>query len=121
MESRVGAMALAHEMLYESDNLSRIDLGSYLEATVNLALQSRNASVKYAFPNRRDGFIHPSMHLCVVGHVKLEYGDDGVGMPVDFVPDQERHLGLILIKSLIERQLRYRDSPKVAVSSCYYT
>jgi len=137
VENRVGAMALAHEMLYESDNLSRIDLGSYLEAIVNLAFQSRNVaanirliietvqietsldiaspiglvinelstnSVKYAFPDGRDGSIHLSMRLSE-GHVELEYGDDGVGMPENFVPDQEGHLGLTLIRSLVERQL----------------
>lgn len=137
MESRVDAMALAHEMLYESDNLSRIDLGSYLEAIVNLAFQSRSIgtniqliietdqietsldiasplgmvinelatnSVKYAFPNGRAGSIRLSMRLGD-GHVKLDYGDDGVGLPADFVPDKEGHLGITLIKTLIERQL----------------
>lgn len=137
MESRVEAMALAHEMLYESDNLARIDLGPYLEAIVSLAFQSRNVetrirlimetvrvetsldvaspiglvinelatnSAKYAFPDGRDGSIHLAMRLGE-GHVKLEYGDDGVGMPADFIPDQEGHLGLTLVSSLVERQL----------------
>ena len=137
MENRIGAMALAHEMLYESDNLSRIDLGPYLKAIISLAFQSRSVSskvrlimetaqietsldiaspiglvinelatnsVKYAFPEGRDGSIRLSMRLGE-GHVKLEYGDDGVGMPADFLPDQEGHLGLTLISSLVERQL----------------
>jgi PAS domain S-box-containing protein len=137
MECRVQSMALAHELLYESDSLSRIELGPYLESIMSLALQSRDLvskvrlfvdaapietsldvaspiglavnelatnSAKYAFPDGQGGSIHLAMSLGE-GHVRLEYGDDGVGLPSDFIPGEEGHLGLTLVNSLIERQL----------------
>ncbi len=40
MENRVGSIALAHELLYQSDSFSRIDLGDYLTSIINLALMN---------------------------------------------------------------------------------
>jgi PAS domain S-box-containing protein len=138
IECRVAAMALAHERLYESDNLSRIELGPNLKSIAELALQSRDLgskvrldyeaakvetsldvaslvglavnelatnSAKYAFPEGRGGAIR----LVVARDeefVRIEYGDDGIGLPPGFEAGEEGHLGFTLLSSIVEHQLR---------------
>ncbi|HUW42113.1 MAG TPA: PAS domain S-box protein, partial [Rectinemataceae bacterium] len=48
MESRVGSMALAHELLYQSQDLAKIELGRYLSSIVSLALESRDLNARIA-------------------------------------------------------------------------
>ncbi len=44
MQGRIRAMALVHEMLYESKDLSRIDLKEYIEELVALLVESQTSS-----------------------------------------------------------------------------
>jgi PAS domain S-box len=137
MEGRIETMAMAHELLYESKNLSHIELSSYLESILLLAIQSREInsritttvecddislaldsaspiglvinelvtnSLKYAFPGERIGQIR------ILGDsnndlLRLEYYDNGIGLPDGFIPGKQGHLGFTLIDSLIKKQL----------------
>ncbi|MGC9523143.1 MAG: MASE3 domain-containing protein [Anaerolineae bacterium] len=44
MQGRIRAMALVHEMLYQSQDLSRIDLKDYIEELVRLLVQSQTSA-----------------------------------------------------------------------------
>jgi two-component sensor histidine kinase len=62
-------------------------------------------SMKYAYPDGRSGTITITVNLAD-NKVFLVISDDGVGMPNDFNWDQADSLGLKLVKSLVEVQLR---------------
>lgn len=138
MESRVGTIALAHELLYQSDSFAEIELGSYLASIITMAVDTYGLgsrvqvrvdcspvevsidcasplglivnelatnSAKYAFPDGRHGNVRFSLHPHGDGELKLEFSDDGVGVPphVDLLTGG--HLGMTLIRSLAEHQL----------------
>jgi PAS domain S-box-containing protein len=139
MEDRVGTIAYAHELLYQSENLARIELGSYIDSIITMALDTHKLnsriqvlkdyamvetsidyasplglitnelvtnSAKYAFPNGRSGKIRISLKRLGDGMLSLEYADDGVGMPANFDLAIGGHLGMTLIRSLAEHQLK---------------
>ena len=136
MESRVGSMALAHELLYQSQDLAKIELGRYLSSIVSLALESRDLnarialrvngpeveapidiasplglvinelatnSAKYAFPDGRSGSIDLVLSAEGERRIRLEYRDDGVGLPESFDSAKDGHLGMDLIDSLVSQ------------------
>jgi PAS domain S-box-containing protein len=138
MERRVGSMSLAHELLYRSESLARIELGPFLESIVKLALESRDLSgrvevavqaapveapidtasplglvinelatnsAKYAFPQGRKGSVRLSLGCAEGSSIELEYRDDGIGLSDGYDPGDD-HLGLTLVRSLVEGQLR---------------
>ncbi|MDA8424579.1 MAG: PAS domain S-box protein [Treponema sp.] len=138
MERRVGSMSLAHELLYRSESLARIELGPFLESIVKLALESRDLSgrvevaveaasvevaidtasplglvvnelatnsAKHAFPQGRRGSVRLRVGCGEGSIVELEYRDDGIGLSDGFDPG-DAHLGLTLVRSLVEGQLR---------------
>jgi two-component sensor histidine kinase len=45
-QSRIRAMALVHDHLYRSDNLSQIDFGSYVQTLINQVSYSHGASIR---------------------------------------------------------------------------
>jgi two-component sensor histidine kinase len=57
-------------------------------------------TLKYAFPEGRRGQLSIGLEVLGAGHYWLSIGDDGVGLPADFEPQQSRTLGLELIRGL---------------------
>jgi PAS domain S-box-containing protein len=141
-QSRVRAMALIHEILYDSGDLSSIDLENYISrlATgltrmfgadarqVQVSVESDNIalgidhmvpcglaiselisnSLKYAFPDGREGRIDIRATKLPEGGIRLVVSDDGVGMPEGLDIRNTKTMGMGLVVSLVERQLRGR-------------
>lgn len=63
-------------------------------------------SMKYAFPNGRNGTITIKHKGIDCENIVLIYADDGIGVPKDFDFRKQNSMGLELILSLCERQLK---------------
>lgn len=130
IESRITAMAVAHEMLYEAGDVGVVDLGRYSQRIVDLVSSTWKASVEVnlhadeircnldtAIPfglalNELtvNAFKHAftvtgSGRLCVSirrrdGEVALDVADDGPGLPSDFSIAASPGLGLRLTQAL---------------------
>jgi len=141
-KSRVRAMALIHEILYDSGDLSRIDVKSYVTRLSNsltrmfgadgrkvrLTVESEEVTLgidemvpcglalselisnclKYAFPDGRDGRIEVRATAAPEGGIRLMVSDDGVGMPDGLDIRNTNTMGMGLVVSLVEKQLRGR-------------
>lgn len=59
-------------------------------------------TVKHAFVNREVGKIYLTVNL-VGEKVNIEIGDDGIGMPENFIVEDSESLGLQLVDSLVEQ------------------
>jgi two-component sensor histidine kinase len=59
-------------------------------------------SLKYAFPNRKEGEIRVSL-LAHDDYYKLTIMDNGIGLPNNFKIDETETLGLQLVKSLVNQ------------------
>ena len=136
-QSRLQTMAKIHETLYQSDDLSSIDMQAYFTNLGRSIFQGYNVSgkiilkvqaehifigmkqtsplglivnelitnsLKYAFPDNQEGAINISLWKSE-DQIKLEYIDNGVGIPKDFDIENADSLGLKLIKMLAEGQL----------------
>jgi|GEM_PF-2141874 len=141
MEKRVGAMALAHERLYQSRSLSSLELGPYLESILRLCLEAYDSgprirhrleapkiavsvevasplglivtelatnTAKHGYPDGGPGSVLLRLEREGEGELRLHYRDDGVGLPPDHDPGGGEHLGMVLIRTLAEHQLRGR-------------
>jgi two-component sensor histidine kinase len=138
-QSRVRAMALIHEILYDSDDLSSIDLSTYVSrlaasmtrmygadsSQVRLNVESDDItlriddmvpcglaiselisnSLKYAFPDGREGEINIRVTSTPEGGVKLVVRDDGVGLPAELDIRTTGTMGMGLVVGLVEKQL----------------
>jgi len=62
-------------------------------------------SLKYAFPDERQGEIHVRLGATTDGHVELVVGDNGIGLPAELNFRTTKSLGLQLI-NILSRQLR---------------
>ena len=62
-------------------------------------------SLKYAFPDDREGSIILGVRLDGKKNVVLTFGDNGVGLPEDFDIRNAESLGLSLVVKLMEKQL----------------
>ncbi|OPY26602.1 MAG: aerobic respiration control sensor protein ArcB [Methanobacterium sp. PtaU1.Bin242] len=135
-QNRVLSMALIHEMLYQSKDISSIDFSDYIrnliyslftsygvktnikpmisveetflniETSIPLSLlisELVSNSLKYAFPQRKNGEISISLHS-QNNHYKLIISDNGVGLPpeIDF-KNVKSSLGLRLVNSLVNQ------------------
>ncbi len=60
-------------------------------------------SLKYAFPENRDGLISIELHRSEKDGCCLKIEDNGVGFPEDYDPKQTKTLGLVLIHSLVKQ------------------
>lgn len=135
-QNRVLSMALIHEMLYQSKDISSIDFSDYIrnliyslftsygvktnikpmisveetflniETSIPLSLlisELVSNSLKYAFPQRKNGEISISLHS-QNNHYKLIISDNGVGLPpeIDF-ENVKSSLGLRLVNSLVNQ------------------
>jgi len=63
-------------------------------------------SLKYAFPNEREGEINISLRSLVNDDIELIVSNDGVGFPEDFDFRNTESLGLRLVTNLAENQLQ---------------
>ncbi len=142
-QDRIRSMSIAHEKLYRSANLDRINLDDYIDSLIkalfntyriptdliSLKLQIENIaldidmaiplglilnelisnSLKHAFPKGRQGEIDISFkRTSVSGDAQylLTVRDDGIGISADLDIQQADSLGLQLVTSLVEHQLR---------------
>ncbi len=136
-QNRVHSMALLHEALYQSENLSAVDFPVYirqlashlfhsygvapqrihlrtdldqlyldLDAAVPCGLiinELLSNSLKYAFPDGREGEIRIELHEHAGGVARLIVADNGVGLRSDVDLATARTLGLRLVRSLSEQ------------------
>ena len=132
-QHRVHAMSLIHQKLYSTENVSSIDMPSYirelasylrdsfdtgqrirfefniapLELDVSQAVpvglilnEAITNSIKYAFPNDRDGVISISLSNTSPHHYLLTISDNGIGMPTHFTNKKPGSLGMSLMAGL---------------------
>ena len=62
-------------------------------------------SLKYGYPDGGPGVIRIATHLREDGWIDLTYSDDGIGLPDDFSLDDQKTLGMRIIRLLVENQL----------------
>lgn len=127
-------MALLHEKLYQSDSLSEIEMGSYLQTLAGEILRMNSGtgssidlqldiddirlgidtalpcglvvtelvtnSLKYAFPDTRQGVIRVGLTRADGGEYSLLVQDNGVGIPPGFDPSSCDTLGMRLVTML---------------------
>ena len=152
-QGRVRAMALIHEILYDSGDLSKIALKPYVsrlaaglkrmfardEGRVRLSVESDDVtlgidamvpcglaiselisnSLKYAFPNGQDGEINLQVTSVPDGGIKLVVRDNGIGMPADLDIRTTKTMGMGLVVSLVEKQLRGRLDLDRSQGTCF--
>jgi PAS domain S-box-containing protein len=140
--SRIQAMSLVHEKLYQSTDLSSLDLGSYIrdlaqsilqgyktekgKISLRLELAAHSApidfvtpiglvinelmsnSLKYAFPDSRQGEIFITLSKEDDHCLAMRYQDNGVGLSGLTDLRQSKTLGMQLVYGLVETQLKGR-------------
>jgi PAS domain S-box-containing protein len=140
MRNRIRSMALVHERLYQSQSLSRIDLGRYIVDLAALAIGSYQVrpnriaidldveevwvsidsaipcglivnellsnAFKHAFPGDAQGTIRVQLRREDDHEIVLQIADDGIGVPEGFDFRESDTLGMLIIFSIGERQLR---------------
>lgn len=136
-QDRVHSMALLHESLYQSHNLSQIDFPEYIRqlaahlfhsygvAAERIHLQTDlddlslhldaavpcgliineliSNSLKYAFPDGREGKIRIELRGLSDGSTRLVVADNGVGLRADIDWVNTRSLGLRLVRTLAQQ------------------
>jgi two-component system, sensor histidine kinase PdtaS len=136
-QDRIHSMALLHESLYQSQNLSQINFPEYirqlaahlfhtygvaadrihlrtdlhslslhLDAAVPCGLiinELVSNSLKYAFPDGREGEIRIELYEHSDGTARLIVADNGVGLKADVDWINARSLGLRLVRTLAEQ------------------
>lgn len=138
-QNRIASMALIHEKLYKSENLSKIDFKEYVDELVSglfesyMVSESKIAldvtvenislgidlaipcgliinelvtnSLKYAFPDGKNGEIKIALHSIGDNMIELLVQDNGVGIPDDLDFRKTHTLGLHIVNLLVENQL----------------
>jgi PAS domain S-box-containing protein len=136
-QNRIHSMALLHESLYQSNNLSMIDFPDYIRQLASHLFHSYGVradrihlrtildelylnldsavpcgliinelvsnSLKYAFPDGREGEVRIELHEHSSGQAKLVVADNGIGLRSDIDWVTARSLGLRLVRSLAEQ------------------
>lgn len=136
-QSRVRAMSLVHERLYQSSDLARIDFAGYVEDVTRHLLRSYQSgprgvrlkvdvdpvsfnidtaipcaliinelvsnSLKYAFPNGKDGEILIRLNQTDTEDLNLCISDNGIGFPANVSWEKTDSLGLQLVRSLTDQ------------------
>lgn len=130
---RVKAIALVHEKLYQSKNLTMFDFSEYIKDLVKNIIEDRNIdfqyniddiyldvdtampcgliideivtnSIKYAFINNDNSKINIVFKQIEDNKIELIVGDNGIGLIKDFNINNATTLGLKLI-SILTKQL----------------
>jgi PAS domain S-box-containing protein len=134
-QTRVRSMALVHEKLYQSEELSKIQYGEYVDQLASYLFDSfmpQNIqkvviadpvelgideavplgiiinelvtnSIKYAFPDGREGTVRIVLSETDSGRVRLVVEDDGVGLPPSVRVGEHSTLGLELVGALVQQ------------------
>jgi PAS domain S-box-containing protein len=152
-QSRVRAMALIHEILYDSEDLSEISLDLYVSRLAKSLIRMFGAdpdviclevdagdvavsiddivpcglviselltnSLKYAFPDGREGEIRIHAMLTEDNEILLVVCDDGVGMPSEMDLRRTGTTGLGLVVGLVEKQLGGRLTLDGSHGTCF--
>lgn len=142
LRNRIRSMALVHEKLYLSHDLTKVDFQDYVDTlvsnlykfysmlvdrvSVNLDIEDISLgidtaipcglvinelvmnSLKYAFPDDRKGEIRIMLRKAedAADEYDLTVSDNGIGIPVELDLADVKTLGLHLVKTLVEHQLR---------------
>jgi len=137
--SKIDAMALVHQRLYQADDLSVINLKDYISDLVNILDRSFNNqykvsvkldlddvfiimdsaiplglvlnelisnTFKHAFPEDMKGEMRIRIHEEEDKTINIHVSDNGVGIPHDLDLKNTKTLGLQIMYSLIEYQLK---------------
>ncbi|MCJ7754081.1 MAG: PAS domain S-box protein, partial [Thermoanaerobaculales bacterium] len=152
-QGRVRAMALIHEILDDSGDLSSIDVKKYVSRLVasltrmfgtdagrtRVTVESQDVtlgidamvacglalselitnSLKYAFPDGRHGEISIRVFSVPEGGIKLVVRDNGIGLPADLDIRATKTMGMGLVVSLIEKQLRGQLEIESSQGTCF--
>jgi PAS domain S-box-containing protein len=136
-QNRIHSMALLHECLYQSENLSRIDFPDYIRQLASHLFHSYGVpaerihlrtdldkmslnmdaavpcgliinelvsnSLKYAFPDGREGEVRIELRESEPGFARLVVADNGIGLRGDVDWATARSLGLRLVRTLAEQ------------------
>jgi PAS domain S-box-containing protein len=136
-QNRIHSMALLHESLYQSNNLSRIDFPEYIRQLASHLFHSYGVvaerihlrtemdalylgmdaavpcgliinelvsnSLKYAFPDGREGEVRIELREPQHGMARLVVADNGIGLRSDIDWVTARTLGLRLVRTLAEQ------------------
>jgi PAS domain S-box-containing protein len=132
MQERVNSMSYLYSMLRAGDATSMVSLNAYIYKLIeslmpgghiktDLQLESVEVnsrivmpiglilnemitnSIKYAFPDGRDGCVSVELTRSDPNHIHLRMSDNGVGWPEGFNPEQSTGLGTQLVNMLSEQ------------------
>jgi two-component sensor histidine kinase len=140
IQNRIRSISLVHEKLYQSKDLSNVNLKDYIQELANALLTSYEGSkdrisvtldiadvfmsidaittcgliinelvsnsLKYAFPDSREGIIKIALYSTDKGEMELRISDNGIGLPKDIDFRNTKSLGLKLVLRLAEDQLK---------------
>ena len=138
--SKIRTMALVHQKLYESQDLSHVNLREYFESILKMLKESYNDvlekceitlyledvkvlldtalplgfilnelltnACKHAFSDEQKKMIHIKLQQNDMMQMVLCVEDNGIGLPENFNIQSDDNIGLILISSLVDSQLR---------------
>lgn len=76
-------------------------------------------AIQHAFPNNRRGVIQIKLSQDNKGNVQLNIGDSGIGMNKDIDPQKSESLGLQIIGSLIDKQVKGTYTVVIGVGTTY--
>ena len=76
-------------------------------------------AIQHAFPNNRRGVIHIKLSQDNKENIQLNIGDSGIGMSKNIDPQKSESLGLQIIDSLIDKQVKGTYSVVVGVGTTY--
>lgn len=135
-QHRMHAMSLIHQKLYQSENLSTIDMSWYSYELINyikecysseksikfildvdkifldvaqavpmglIINEAVNNTVKYAFPEDKNGEVTVSFKNTEANQCQLIISDNGIGLPEDFNIDETESLGMNLMRGLTDQ------------------
>ena len=139
-QDRIYSMAIIHQSLYDSGDISRISLKAYFHEFASYLLSSHAVSpgqvdfkydmedisvamdtaipcglilnellsnaLKHAFPDGRRGVVTIALRRGEGNAVSLEVADDGVGLAGEAGIEERMRMGLKIVKSLGENQLK---------------
>ncbi|OYU25910.1 MAG: PAS domain S-box protein [Burkholderiales bacterium PBB2] len=157
-KNRIRAMALTHQLLYERNDFTELELGPYLkrlaallresysdpQQSIQVQVQAPDSGLsihlqeaipcglivnelvtnafKHAFPDGRAGTIEIHAERDADGRLRVEVGDDGVGLAQRPDWKDSRTLGFQLVPLLAEQldgQLSLLDGPGTRIRVCF--
>jgi two-component sensor histidine kinase len=156
-QHRVHAMSLIHKKLYQTENLSTINMPDYIHELVDYLIDSFTMSkhillnlqiegieldlahciplglilneaitnsLKYAFPNDKEGIISISFGSTSSNHLLLAINDNGIGLPSGYNVLKPNSMGMNLMRGLSEEiggqfSLNSQNGTQIAISFIY--